>query len=98
MALLRIDISSLRDNSNDLQKQITALQNMNARLAALITRIGDSWEGDSSAAYINTMRRYQQQAEKMVQVLSEFKSYVDNAAVRFETIDNANASRIRKTF
>lgn len=39
----------------------------------MINRIDDSWEESASEQYIAKMLGYKQKAEKMIEVLSEFK-------------------------
>lgn len=98
MAKVKVEISALRTNQASLEKQIADLQALNTRLETLIARIESSWEGDASVSYIRVMRNYAQQAANMVQVLTEFKSYVNKTADTFETLDKNVASRIFGAF
>ena len=98
MAKLKIEISALRTNQASLEKQIADLEALNRRLETLIARIESSWEGDASVSYIRVMRNYAQQAANMVQVLKEFKTYVNKTADTFETLDKNISSRIYGAF
>ena len=98
MAKFKVDISALRTDENSLEKQIQEMQELNRRLESLLSRIEESWEGDASAAYIRVMRKYAEQADNMVKVLTEFKSYVNKAATTFESFDKNTASRISGSF
>ena len=98
MAKVEVNITALKENESSLEQQITQLEALNSRLEALIGRIESSWEGDASAAYIRVMRNYAAQAANMVNVLNEFKKYVNNAADTFETLDKKAASRIKGSF
>ncbi len=98
MAKIKVAITSLRENEKSLEKQLAALEQLNGRLESLLNQIESSWEGDSSAAYIQLMRRYGKQAAAMTQVLTEFKSYVKNAADTFERRDEQAAARINGSF
>lgn len=88
----------LRSNSKAIEVKIQELNEMNQRLNSVITRIEDSWEGDASIAYVNMMQNYAKQAEEMVTVLNEFKSYVDSAVTKFENMDKSAASKLRNSF
>lgn len=98
MANIKIDENMLRSNSSALQGKIQELSEMNQNLNALIARIGDSWDGAASDAYVNMMTNYAKQASEMVAVLNEFKSYVDAAVTKFENMDKSAASKLRGSF
>lgn len=98
MAKIRINVDELLENGNSMDKKISELQSLLARLNTLIERIEASWDGDASAAYINTMRGYAKQAEAMIHVLTEFKSYVTGASSLFKNSDSDVASKIRNSF
>ena len=98
MAKFKVDITALRTDEKSLDQQIQDLMELNKRLETLISRIESSWEGDASVAYVRMMRNYASQAANMVEVLKEFKSYVNNAANTFESFDKKTASRIWGSF
>ena len=98
MAKFKVDITALRTDEKALDQQIQELTELNKRLETLLGRIESSWEGDASTTYLRVMRTYAAQAANMVEVLKEFKSYVNNAADTFETFDKKTASRIWGSF
>ena len=98
MAKIRINIEALRSDSNKLSAKIAELQNLNTRLENLLSRIEGSWEGQSSITYIGTMRSHAAKAVKMVDVLTEYKKYVDSAIEKFSNLDKSAANRIRGSF
>lgn len=98
MAKIKVDINSLTSNSSSLNTKIMELQALNNRLETLISRIQDSWEGQSSERYISGMRSYAAKAQNMVEVLTEYKKYVDSAIEKFSNVDKNSASRIRSSF
>lgn len=98
MAKLKVEISALRTNQANLEKQIADLEALNSRLEALLARIESSWDGDASDSYIRVMRGYAQQAADMVKVLTEFKTYVNKTADTFENLDKKISSRIFGAF
>lgn len=98
MAKLTVKITDLRSNQSALEKHIADLEALNRRLETLLARIESSWEGDASDSYIRVMRTYAEQASNMVQVLTEFKTYVNKTADTFETLDKNVSSRIWGAF
>lgn len=95
MARIKVDSTALRSKASEITSQIQQLQGLNDRLDALITRIGDSWEGEASRAYINMMSRYANQAKNMIAVMDEFRSYAQKAADEFDAQDRNGANRVR---
>lgn len=98
MAKIKIDENALRANATALNSRITELQNLNNRLNELIIRIGDSWDGQASVAFITRITAQAAKAKKMEEVLQEYKNYVESTVEKFTTLDNSAASRIRGSF
>lgn len=98
MAKIKVDIEALTSNSSALNSRIAELQNLNSRLEDLINRIDSSWEGQASLTYISTMRNHASKAKKMVDVLTEYKKYVDSAISKFSNVDKNAAAKIRGSF
>jgi WXG100 family type VII secretion target len=98
MAKIKINEEALERSSQALQAKINELTNLNSRLDSLIGRIGDSWDGEASQRYISMMLSYSKKAKSMIDVLNEYKKYVDSAVSDFQTRDKDSASRIRNSF
>ncbi len=98
MAKIKIDIDALKSNAASIEGKIAELQDLNTRLENLIARIQGSWEGQASIVYIAKMTAQATKAKKMVEVLNEYKKYVDSAVTKFSTIDRNAANRIKNSF
>lgn len=98
MAKIKINEEALENSSRVLQTKINELISLNSRLEALIGRINDSWEGEASQRYISMMLTYSQKAKSMINVLKEYKKYVDSAVTDFRNRDKDSASRIKNSF
>lgn len=98
MGKIRIDVEKLRSSAGLLDERIIQLSELNGQFNTLLARIGDSWDGKASAAYIQVMGIYAGKADEMIQVLKAFKTYVNQAADRFESKDKEAALRIRSSF
>lgn len=98
MAKIKIDVEALKSNASSLEGRIAELQNLNTRLEALISRIQASWEGQASIMYIAKITAQAAKAKKMVEVLTEYKKYVDNAVTKFSDVDRASANKIKGSF
>lgn len=98
MAKIRIDQEALLTNSQALENRIRELQELNTRLESLIVRIQSSWEGQASIAYVTKMLVHITKARQTIDVLREYKNYVDKAVSKFTEVDNNAANRIRGSF
>lgn len=98
MAKIKIDIDALKSDSSVLEQRINDLQGLNARLESLIARIQSSWEGQASIVYIAKITAQAAKAKRMVEVLTEYKKYVDSAVNKFTSLDNRAANQIRGSF
>lgn len=95
MARIKINPDGLKQNRDAISQKITELQAFNSRLDALLSNIGDSWDGDASQQYIATMTYQKTKAQEMVSVLQELRNYMDQASAKFEQQDQRGASKIR---
>lgn len=98
MAKIKIDENALRANAIALNTRISDLQALNTRLDTLILRIGDSWDGNASEAYITRITDQAAKAKQMVKILEEYKRYVETTVQKFTDLDTRAASRIRGSF
>lgn len=98
MAKIKIDENALRANAIALNTRISDLQALNTRLDTLIVRIGDSWDGNASEAYITRITDQAAKAKQMVKILEEYKRYVETTVQKFTDLDTRAASRIRGSF
>lgn len=98
MAKIKVDIDALKSNSASLETRIGELQGLNSRLESLIAQIQASWEGQASILYIAKLTAQAAKAKKMVDVLTEYKKYVDNAITKFSTTDSNSGNKIRNSF
>ncbi len=94
MAEIRIDDSALSGNIQTLSGQIDELEQLNSQLYALLNQIAESWEGEACVQYIASMTTRREKAEQMVEVLNEFKKYMEEALEQFQEEDQSSASKI----
>ena len=97
MAKIKVNVDTLRDNANQVTRQIQALESLNSRLDQLLNQIEGSWTGNACEQYLATMRQHKQKTQAMVKVLETFRDYMQRAAARFEGVDHDGATRIRNS-
>lgn len=98
MGKIKVDTDRLRTDAEALSEKKRELDTLNRNLQGLLARIGESWEGEASAAYLNLMQSYAGRAQEIAAVLEEFRSYAERAAERFETADREAAAALRNSF
>ena len=98
MARIKIDIDALKSNASALEGRIAELQNLNSRLESLIAQIQASWEGQASIVYIAKLTAQAAKSKKMVEVLMEYKKYVETAISKFSSVDTNAANKIKNSF
>lgn len=98
MAKIKIDADGLKANAAALDTRISDLQNLITKLEDLIARIQGSWEGQASIMYIAKLLAQSAKAKKMVEVLQEYKKYVEKALSKFTELDSGSANKINSSF
>lgn len=96
MSLIKIDADALMSRSREIEQQISQLESISSRLAALLARIASSWEGEACDRYVSLLQRYLKQIDGMSKVLEEFKKYASGAAKEFSELDSASAGLLRR--
>ena len=66
MAKIKVNVDTLRDNANQVTRQIQALESLNSRLDQLLNQIEGSWTGNASEQYLETMRQHKQDRKSVV--------------------------------
>lgn len=98
MADFRAEIDSLREEAKQLQTQINKYKELEKKINTLLVRMRSSWEGDACNSYMNMMALYQGRINKMIQVLTDYKSYVEKSVTIIEDKDREIASQINNSF
>jgi len=98
MAKIKIDADGLKANAAALDTRISDLQNLITKLEDLIARIQSSWEGQASILYIAKLLAQSAKARKMIEVLQEYKKYVEQAVNKFSELDSSAANKINGSF
>lgn len=96
--IIEIKKTLLRQKARELAGRAQELTALNNKLEALIGDISGSWDGNASAAWVNSVRAYEEKAVAMVEVLEEFQGYANQAADQFEEEDTEAASIVRMAF
>lgn len=94
----RVEIDSLRNYANIIEGRISEYQALNSKMAAMKDTVIATWQGEASEAFNELMGNYVVDAEKLVEILTEFKNYAQKAADLFDSVDMECASKIRNSF
>ena len=94
----RVEIDALRNYAQTIEGRIQEYEALNARMAAMKDSVLASWQGEASEAFGEMMTTYVVDAEKLVEILNEFKSYAQKAADLYDSADTECAAKIRSSF
>ena len=94
----RVEIDALRNYANIIEGRIQEYESLNDRMATMKDNVLASWQGEASEAFGEMMGNYVVDAQKMVAILTEFKSYAQKAADLFDSADTECAAKIRSSF
>lgn len=91
---IKIKVDELKKNAVAINAKINELNDLNKRLNDLIERINSSWLGNAAELYVNLMRGHLERIKKMINVLTEYKKYVDNCVNEFSELDQNSANSL----
>ena len=94
----RVEIDALRNYAQTIEGRIQEYEALNARMASMKDSVLASWQGEASEAFGEMMTTYVVYAEKLVEILNEFKSYAQKAADLYDSADTECAAKIRSSF
>ena len=94
----RVEIDALRNYAQTIEGRIQEYEALNARMAAMKDSVLASWQGEASETFGEMMTTYVVDAEKLVEILNEFKSYAQKAADLYDSADTECAAKIRSSF
>lgn len=98
MAQIKIDYDGLQQQSAAMRNCIQNYESLISRTNAVVSQIQDSWQGESSVAYIETVSKYIQQANLLTGILERIRSTSDIVTNRFSEVDNKCAQMINSSF
>jgi len=88
----------LQQDSKELQTQINKYKELEKRIELLLARMASSWEGDACNSYMNMMTMYLSRINKMIEVLTSYKSYIDKSMTIIDEKDRMLGDLIRNSF
>lgn len=98
MAQIKIDYDGLQQQSAAMRNCIQNYESLISRTNAVVSQIQDSWQGESSVAYVETVSKYIQQANLLTGILERIRSTSDIVTNRFSEVDNKCAQMINSSF
>lgn len=87
MALLEMDLNTLRTRANDLEAQRQQQSDVMKRLRILIMNLNESWKGEAQEAFIEKFTANQHLITEFSSTLEEYISMIRKAADETEQVD-----------
>lgn len=89
--IIKVSPQLLTSTASEFGNQGTAVNNLTSEMMNLITGLATSWEGEAATAYINKFKGLEDDIQKMVRMIQEHSSDLEEMARIYAEADSANA-------
>ncbi len=88
--IIKVSPQLLTSTASEFSSQGTAVSNLTNEMMNLITGLSSTWEGEAASAYINKFRSLEDDIQKMVRMIQEHSTDLEEMARIYTEADNAN--------
>lgn len=89
--IIKVSPQLLTSTASEFSSQGTAVNNLTGEMMNLITGLAASWEGEAATTYINKFKSLEDDIQKMVRMIQEHSSDLEEMARIYADADAANA-------
>lgn len=89
--IIKVSPQLLTSTAAEFSSQGTAVNNLTAEMMNLITGMSATWEGEAATAYINKFKGLEDDIQRMVRMIQEHSSDLEEMSQVYAEADNANA-------
>ncbi|GAA0793298.1 hypothetical protein GCM10008910_08030 [Faecalicatena orotica] len=89
--IIKVSPQLLTNTASEFSSQGTAVNSLTGEMMNLITGMSSTWEGDAAAAYINKFKGLEDDIQRMVRMIQEHSSDLEEMAQVYAQSDSANA-------
>lgn len=91
---LKIDPSSVRSISNNLDSYVGELQSALSTIKSNNETLAQAWIGTDASAFTNNIEQSSNDIQKLIDSIQSVSSFLTSAANNYENIQNDNASQL----
>ena len=89
--IIKVSPQLLTSTASEFGSQGSAINNLTGEMMNLITGMASTWEGDAATAYITKFRGLEDDIQRMVRMVQEHSSDLQEMAQIYTDADMANA-------
>ena len=89
--IIKVSTSKLTSTASAFQGSSSKVKNLTSQMTQIVTSLsGNVWSGDASSAYVNKFKGLQDDINKMVKMIDEHVSDLNQMAREYEAAENTN--------
>ena len=89
--IIKVSPQLLTSTASEFGSQGASVNNLTGEMMSLVTGLSSSWEGEAAAAYINKFKGLEDDIQKMVRMIQEHSTDLEEMAQVYVQSDTANA-------
>lgn len=89
--IIKVSPQLLTSTASEFGNQGTVISNLTGEMLNLITGMASTWEGDAATAYITKFRGLEDDIQRMIRMVQEHSSDLQEMAQIYSEADMANA-------
>lgn len=89
--IIKVSPQLLTSTASEFSNQGKVISNLTGEMMNLITGMASTWEGDAATAYITKFRGLEDDIQKMIRMIQEHSSDLQEMAQIYSEADMANA-------
>ena len=95
MAIINVNSSVLSNTAGEFGTQGTAFQNTMTEMVEIVNGAMSVWTGDASGAYIGKFAQLQDDMDRMVRMIQEYSTDLQQIAANYEQAEAANEEAVQ---
>ncbi|MDO4617062.1 MAG: WXG100 family type VII secretion target [Lachnospiraceae bacterium] len=89
--IIKVSPQLLTSTATELSNHGTAVSNLTSEMVSTVAALASSWEGEASTAYITRFRGLDDDMQRMIRMIQEHSTDLQEMAQLYTEADNANA-------
>lgn len=92
--ILKVDSQQLVQTASEFSSKAGTVGNLTAEMTNLVTGLASAWEGEASSAYVTKFKGLDDDIQKMVRMIQEHSTDLEEMARAYEEAENQNMEEI----
>lgn len=92
--IIKVTPEQLQNTSNEFAGKGTTVGNLTSQMTDLVVGLSSVWEGEAASAYVAKFRQLDDDIQKMIRMIQEHSTDLNEMAQAYIDAENANADAI----